>query len=270
MLVCTAHTSFATAGVLTLTIDRDSRRAWIENLSDSTVRTNGYHILSSAGLLNPAGWFSFQDLTRQDQRAANALLGSLTWLELQQTASSIVEYNEPGETLALPGFRVSLGQPLAAYLANDIRFVYQDLDLPGLTKSTDGLIKIRGEILFPWQNPANSLDVNNNGTVEPLDALLLINSINDDGSRMLPVPPVAPDLPPPYLDPSGDNHLSAIDALMVIDAINGRVASASVPEPTTRTLTFASLPVIMVIIAAVTRRNSGRLRRLAVVSNQLC
>ncbi len=42
------------------------------------------------------------------------------------------------------------------------------------------------EGLVPWRNPRNSLDVDNSGVVVPLDALLLINSLNTEGARQLP------------------------------------------------------------------------------------
>jgi hypothetical protein len=221
----------ATAGVLTLTLDRIDGRAWIENRSGTPVRTNGYHIASLNGLLNPAGWFSFQDLTRQDSRAANALLGSLTWTELLANSNAIVESDSNGETVAAPGFRLALGKPLAALLAGDIRFIYQDLDKPGDAKSVVGPLFLKGEPEFPWQNPRNRLDINNNGRVEALDALLIINTLNSEGPRDLTLPPVPPLAPPPYFDANGDNRVTAIDALNVIDFINSGGASAAVPEP---------------------------------------
>ncbi len=37
-----------------------------------------------------------------------------------------------------------------------------------------------------WQNPARPLDVNNNGIIAPLDALLLINKLNTSTTAELP------------------------------------------------------------------------------------
>ncbi len=73
---------------------------------------------------------------------------------------------------------------------------------------------------LPWQNPNNALDVNNDGSVSPIDVLLIISDLNSNGSRELPNPPVAPNTPPPYLDVSGDNKASPIDALSVISYLN--------------------------------------------------
>lgn len=71
----------------------------------------------------------------------------------------------------------------------------------------------------PWQNTP-PWDVNDDGEVHPDDVLRLVNDINARDVRSLPVPPIAPDVPPPYLDPSGDNWISPLDVLMVINYIN--------------------------------------------------
>ena len=84
----------------------------------------------------------------------------------------------------------------------------------------------------PWQNPANPLDVNRDGLVVPFDALLVINEINERGSRSLPPPPLseAPFSPPPFIDVSGDNFLSPIDALLVINFLNTMSAESEPAE----------------------------------------
>jgi len=71
-----------------------------------------------------------------------------------------------------------------------------------------------------WQNARNPLDVNDDGVVVPLDVLLLINDINSRGTRSLPIPPLAPLLPPPYLDINGDGQIGPLDALIVINYLN--------------------------------------------------
>ena len=44
----------------------------------------------------------------------------------------------------------------------------------------------------PWQNHGYHYDVNGDGYLTPMDVLILINSINQDGNRELPVPTKAP------------------------------------------------------------------------------
>jgi hypothetical protein len=76
--------------------------------------------------------------------------------------------------------------------------------------------------VHPWQNAANPADVDGLGGVFPLDALVVINDLNANGPRALPIPPPTADRPPPYLDVSGDDHVSPIDALIVINTLNRR------------------------------------------------
>ena len=72
---------------------------------------------------------------------------------------------------------------------------------------------------FPWQNPRDPLDVDDLGSVIPLDALIIINELNMHGAHELLTPNAGYE-PPPYLDVSGDNHLSPLDALLIINFLN--------------------------------------------------
>jgi hypothetical protein len=72
----------------------------------------------------------------------------------------------------------------------------------------------------PWRNPVNALDVNADGVVSPIDALLVLNEINARGARLLPAPSAAFS-PAPFFDVNGDGYVSPVDALLVINALNG-------------------------------------------------
>jgi subtilisin family serine protease len=72
---------------------------------------------------------------------------------------------------------------------------------------------------LPWQNPLQPLDVNNNGFVTGLDALLIINKLNTTGPEILPQTP--PPTPYFFYDVTGDGRMTAIDALTVINFLNG-------------------------------------------------
>jgi hypothetical protein len=61
------------------------------------------------------------------------------------------------------------------------------------------------------------LDVNADGFVSPIDALLIINFINNNGGG-IPVNNLP--APPPYRDVDGNNIISANDVLQVINALN--------------------------------------------------
>lgn len=71
-----------------------------------------------------------------------------------------------------------------------------------------------------WQNPVNPLDANRDGSVSPVDALVVINTVNVVGSRSLATPTAAEDIPTLYFDPSGDDAVSPLDALLVINFLN--------------------------------------------------
>jgi hypothetical protein len=70
------------------------------------------------------------------------------------------------------------------------------------------------------RNATNQFDVNADGKVTPLDALLVVNSLNFSGPRsLLNTPaPSGPDLA--FLDVDGDNYITPLDALMVVTRMN--------------------------------------------------
>lgn len=79
----------------------------------------------------------------------------------------------------------------------------------------------------PWQNRIEPLDINNDGNVVPNDALRIINRLNGDGPGELPVPSGEPT---DYLDVSGDNFVTSLDALQVIFKLN-ELSFAGAGEP---------------------------------------
>ncbi len=70
-----------------------------------------------------------------------------------------------------------------------------------------------------WHNSANPLDVNDDGHVTPLDALAVINALNQQGSGALGSSPLGAHN---YLDVTGTGTLTPIDALIIINALNTR------------------------------------------------
>lgn len=84
----------------------------------------------------------------------------------------------------------------------------------------------------PWHNALNSLDVNADRLVTPIDALLVINRLNAIGAGPLAEGETAF----PYIDTNGDRVASPMDALLVINYLNqsaqatasARVSSSSV------------------------------------------
>ncbi|MCA9207337.1 MAG: tandem-95 repeat protein, partial [Planctomycetales bacterium] len=80
-------------------------------------------------------------------------------------------------------------------------------------------------ITNPFQNTSNRFDVNNDGEVSPIDALLVINHINRLGSGSLP----PGFIPPPFVDVSGDGEVSPQDVNAVITELN-RLAALGTGE----------------------------------------
>lgn len=83
---------------------------------------------------------------------------------------------------------------------------------------TNEQLEARLLLTSDWHNACNAFDVSNDGYVTPLDALMPINRINQQGAGELPSiqPPNSPDF-----DTSGNGSLEPLDALLVINVLNG-------------------------------------------------
>ncbi len=68
-----------------------------------------------------------------------------------------------------------------------------------------------------WRDPVDSLDVNGDGFIVPIDALLLINYLNSNEPKTLPA---RRDPAKPFVDVNGDQFASPIDVLLVINHLN--------------------------------------------------
>ncbi|MGV3485320.1 MAG: dockerin type I domain-containing protein, partial [Planctomycetaceae bacterium] len=82
----------------------------------------------------------------------------------------------------------------------------------------------------PFHNESNPYDVNADGQVNPLDALLIINSMSRHGG---PGPIEAFPSPDRFYDVNGDGYITALDALLIINFLNrqNRGAGEQSPEP---------------------------------------
>ncbi len=74
--------------------------------------------------------------------------------------------------------------------------------------------------LAPNHNYFIAEDVNLDFNISPLDSLLVINALNQGGSRSFAEGEIASGLAH-MLDVNGDNYLSPLDALMIINRLNG-------------------------------------------------
>ncbi len=68
-----------------------------------------------------------------------------------------------------------------------------------------------------WQNPRNRFDVNDDGFVNPLDALIVLNAVQLRGL----IPLTGSSVPSrPFIDVNGDEFLSPVDILQVINYLS--------------------------------------------------
>jgi VCBS repeat-containing protein len=72
---------------------------------------------------------------------------------------------------------------------------------------------------FTWHNRGNGLDVNDDGSVSPIDALLVIIELGANGSTLLDAPS-AGNSPPPYFDVNQDGFVAPNDVIQVINFLN--------------------------------------------------
>jgi len=112
----------------------------------------------------------------------------------------------------------------------------------------------------PWHNADNPLDVNDNGGVEPLDALIIINKLNVEGPHKLP-PPQAGDPPMRYYDCNGDGEVGPIDALNVINYLNAQSGAANAEGdglPAESHAVQAAQPASFAVLAPIPNAAYGR------------
>lgn len=94
--------------------------------------------------------------------------------------------------------------------------IFGNFDPPAAGRGTGG-----GH-LVSYTNRLRAVDVSGDGWITPLDALLVINRLNDGSPREVPDLMVEYDQPAPYWDVNGDRFISPLDALNVINFLNRR------------------------------------------------
>jgi len=104
----------------------------------------------------------------------------------------------------------------------NVRVTATDSGVPAMAAWNEFTISVTSH-QFAWQNAEQREDVDGSGLVTPLDALVLVNRLNTNGSG--PVQgsvPASADSSFRFFDVSGDDFVSPIDALMVVSHLNGR------------------------------------------------
>lgn len=233
-------------------------------ISDLTFRSiaggNGEDTLRLDGMGHNLNLSSFPDnfltgIERVDLRGtgANALrVNSLEVVNLSDHSNRVIVHRNANDT-------VDLGTGWSENGVAEVDGDFFDVFVQGAAEVL--LQKTGGP---PWQNQANPLDVNNDTFISPVgDILPLINELNRpsiiDSSGNLPVPPTAPNLPPPFYDVSGDNLLTPVsDILPVINFLN-TIGGEGEPEA-------SFFPISLVLRSTQLENRQGDQRRDHVVS----
>jgi uncharacterized delta-60 repeat protein len=126
----------------------------------------------------------------------------------------------------------------------------------------------------PWQNPISIDDVDANGTVSPLDALIIINEINANGAHTLGALANPPSGPVDYLDVNGDGVVSPLDALIIINDLNaetragGTTLATSSPAASVSPPNAAAVPIVTTA-AAIALQASALVESAPIVANNV-
>ncbi|MEZ6091627.1 MAG: tandem-95 repeat protein [Pirellulaceae bacterium] len=97
-------------------------------------------------------------------------------------------------------------------------FEYTIRDSTGRTDTATVSLVI-GNPLLSHHNVSLREDVNADGTVSPIDALMVINLLNRQNVTSIPVRSLET-VAPPFFDVNGDANVTAVDALIVINELN--------------------------------------------------
>ncbi len=117
--------------------------------------------------------------------------------------------------------------PAAGFIGGD-SFTYQISDTLGRA-SNIATVTVR-VVASRLHNPVLSADVNADGHVTAIDALLIINHLHNHGN-VSEIPVVDSDRGPNYYDVSGDQSITAVDALRVVNAIRQLNIRGAEAEP---------------------------------------
>lgn len=150
---------------------------------------------------------------------------------------TIVDGNDPRELATVyfrataTGTATATGSPADSFPFRDTLLFQRDTPVPVeqiLYDSATLTIGAGGEGEAPRQNGVNPVDVNDDGFVSSIDALLIINELNR--TRITGEGESAPVSSGYFTDVNGDNNVTALDALRVINWLNRNSRSTSQAE----------------------------------------
>ncbi|MDA1050594.1 MAG: FG-GAP-like repeat-containing protein [Planctomycetota bacterium] len=133
-------------------------------------------------------------------------------ISFEVTADSVVLHYDPSQVADLQS--IGSGDSVVEVI------VFQVDDGQGGTATGTVTITVRGK--NDWHRESMPLDVNGTATVEPLDALIIVNWLNREGPGKLPGLMTAPVF---WLDVNNDGSVSPVDVLQVVNHLNRFFAS---------------------------------------------
>jgi PKD repeat protein len=174
----------------------------------------------------PISFASQSTELNEDDATANTTIATLSirspappeGLTLQLAASVANQLSFPASVVIPPGSQ-SVSFPVTAidnFLPESRRTIRLIASAAGVGSNSIDFTVFDADIAY-WTNTVNRLDVNNNGTVDPLDVLNIINEINLRGIRTLN-PNLDRDLP--FVDTNANGQIDPLDALEVINELN--------------------------------------------------
>jgi hypothetical protein len=135
--------------------------------------------------------------------------------------------DRPSELIVPASVRLNAGETQVAipvqaiddFVVEGARTVRISANGPGLDAGVIDIVIVDDDQPF-WTNVGNEFDVTDDGSIDPLDALSIINAINNGGSRIL-----RPDrdLDLDFVDINMDGSLDPLDALEMINRLNRSV-----------------------------------------------
>lgn len=124
------------------------------------------------------------------------------------------------------------GPALSQSVSTRVRVGQENVEVDFLAGRSRGVVDFTA-----WRNAVTQEDVNDDGRVTALDALLLINGLNTRGSYALLQTSDAGDPAANFPDVNGDDWVSPADALAVINRLNSTASpTESAPAPSHRAL----------------------------------
>lgn len=128
-------------------------------------------------------------------------------------------------------------------------FQYTVQDNSGLV-SLPATVTITVQAVPDYQNPLLAADVNRDGKVSPIDALIDINYINGPTGGVLPPDPVPPATPIYYYDVNGNGLCDPGDVLSIVNILNAAASAGGEGENAPTSVALPAAPLATADLAA--------------------